>query len=325
MNLFFSGTGNSVLLCFGVNFTERQERTCMCHTSKFRLVVTVIVGLLSGASAVFGVIANGDRQLNAVFLVLGGLAAAAAAGLTFLVQGHQSVPAAHLPADKRADVIFQAGVHPVAENLASLASMSTDDPDLRGGINRGLVQTAAHLMEGADCVAAFYALAEDPDNKGAERLAKRVTSTETAELPAYYKVDRGTGSYLLDIATGTKDRYVKNYEEDPEKWRIDLIDGYTTALFVPVRAGAIPKGILIVQAVEAGCLEDGNERKKYGAIAHLIGANQAVADLTAYVRSLPAQANGSLRKSPSVNGAPADGHDPEKVSGADADSIHGGE
>lgn len=297
----------------------------MRHTSKFRVAITAIVGLLSGASAVFAVIANGDEQLNTVFLVLGGLAAAAAAGLTFLVQGHQPVPAAPLSADKRADVVFQAAVHPVAENLASLASLSTADPDLRGGINRGLVQTAAHLMEGAGCVAAFYALEEDPDNKGTDRLAKRVTSTETAELPAYYRADRGAGSYLLDIATGTMDRYVKNYEEGPENWRIDLIDGCTTALFVPVRAGDTAKGILIVQAVEAGCLEDGNDRKKYGAIAHLIGASQAVADLTAYVRSLPAQANGSPGKSPSVNGAPADGRGPEKVSGADADSIRGGE
>jgi hypothetical protein len=180
-------------------------------------------------------------------------------------------------------------------------------------------------MEEAGCVAAFYVLEEDPDNKGTDRLAKRVTSTESAELPAYYKADRGAGSYLLDIATGTKDRCVKNYDEDPEKWRINLIDGCTTALFVPVRAGEIPKGILIVQAVEPGCLEDGNERKKYGAIAHLIGASQAVADLTAHVRNLPAQANGSPKKSPSVNGAPAEVHDPEKVPGADADSIRDGE
>jgi hypothetical protein len=297
----------------------------MRHTSKFRLAVTVIVGLLSGASAMFGVIANGDQRLNTVFLVLGGAAAAAAAGLTFLVQGNQPVPPAPLPADKRADVRFQAAVHPVAENLASLASMSTDAPDLRGTINRALVQTAAHLVEEAGCVAAFYALEEDPDNKGTDRLAKRVTSTESADLPAYYKADRGAGSFLLDIATRTKDRCVKNYEEDPEKWRINLIEGCATALFVPVRAGEIPKGILIVQAVEAGCLEGGNERKKYGAIAHLIGASQAVADLTAHVRSLPAQANGSPKKSPSVNGARAEGHDPEKVSDPDADSIREGE
>ncbi|MFD3377625.1 MULTISPECIES: hypothetical protein [unclassified Streptomyces] len=298
----------------------------MRHTSKFRLAITVIVGLLSGASTSFGVIAAGDRELNLAFLALGALAAAAAAGLTFLVQGHQPpVSPAALSAGKRADVVFQAGVRPVAESLAALASMSTPDADLRGKINRSLIEIAAHLVEDGPSVASFYALEKDPDKAGAERLAKRAISRESVEMPDHYKADKAAGSYLLDIATGTKDRYVEKIEEDPERWRINLADGYVTALFVPVRAGEEPKGILIVQAAAIGAIADSEERKKYSAIAHLIGASQATADLTAYVRSLPAQANGSGQDPQAVNGTPANGRDPQNIPGPDSGSTPDGE
>ncbi|MFE7030679.1 hypothetical protein ACFU9Y_10230, partial [Streptomyces sp. NPDC057621] len=131
----------------------------MQHTFRFRATITAFVGLLSGASAMFGVISNDRQDLDPVFLVLGGVAAAAAAGLTFLVQASPPAPATQPPPELPSvedrgtvrDVVFQAGLLPVAENLASLVSMSATATDLHGKIRRGLVQTAAHLAGETPC------------------------------------------------------------------------------------------------------------------------------------------------------------------------------
>lgn len=297
----------------------------MRHTSKFRLLITVIVGVLSGGATMFGVLANVAQQLDVLYLALGAGMAAAAAGLTFLVQGHRPPPPVALPVDQRADVNFQAGVNTVAEGLASLASMSTNDAGLRGKISRVLVELAAHLIGDGSAVAAFYALGPNPEAPGTERLVKRVASRESAELPDYYEADKECGSYLLGIATGKTDRLVKDISEDPEKHRIQLLSGYEAALFVPVRAGDLAKGILILQAPKEGKIGEDQERKKYSTIAHLIGACQATADLTARVLDLPAQANGRPNGSPSVNGSGGPLRDPQIVPSADGDSAPDGE
>ncbi|MFD9132852.1 hypothetical protein ACFVZA_10525 [Streptomyces bottropensis] len=278
------------------------------HISGFQLTTTAVVGLLSGTSALFGVIANEPQGLSPTFLALGGLAAAAAAGLTFLVQGSPQLAAAQpLPvrpsADERRavrDAIFQSALLSVSEGLAALPSMSTDDSDLRGKVVRSLVQTAAHLAGETPCLAAFYALEPDPDDTmRRERLVKRSASQEIESLPDIYREDGGRGAYLLDIAEGTMVRRVTDVSQDPDGWRIDLVGDYQSALFVPVRAGAQSKGLLVFQAAEKGVILQGPEREKFLVVAHLLGACEAIAGLAAY-RNLPAQAKGIKGQAPSV-------------------------
>ncbi|MFD0304471.1 hypothetical protein [Streptomyces sp. NPDC127119] len=282
----------------------------MHHTFRFRATITALVGLLSGASAMFGVISNDRQDLDPVYLVLGGAAAAAAAGLTFLVQASPLAPSAQPPSELPSvedrgtvrDVVFQAGLLPVAENLASLVSMSTTATDLHGKIRRGLVQTAAFLAGDTPCLAAFYVLERDPqDPKGRDRLTKTHASMETEELPDFYCEDEGAGSFLIDLALGANDRCVKDISDDPENRRIKLVDGYQSALFVPTRAGAKPKGLLIFQAADKGVIPEGPERGKFITIAHLIGACEAASDLVEYATGLPSQAKGGKNNSPSVN------------------------
>ncbi|MFI5676466.1 GAF domain-containing protein [Streptomyces cellulosae] len=248
-------------------------------------------------AVMFGVIGARSGQLNLVFLVFGALTAAAAAGLTFLVQVRQpSISPSALTFGTRADMVFQAGIRPVVEQLGSLAATPTPDRHLHGKINRGLIDTAAHLMEDDPVVASFYALEKDPDTAGAERLTKQAISNEYVETPDQYVDDRATGSFLLDIANGRNDRYVANIKDDPDEWRLSLAEGYVTALLVPVRAGEQPKGILIVQAAKNGSFTHPQDREKYRSIAYLIGASYAVADLTAYVSRLPGKGNYSSRE-----------------------------
>jgi hypothetical protein len=217
------------------------------------------------------------------------------------------------PSDR--DVVFQAGLLPVSETLAHLAAEPVNPDNLRGKINRGLVETAAQFAPGC-CVAAFYAL---QGSDGQEKLIKAAASRETSSLPDAFERDKGKGSFLIDIAEGEKDRYVKRLAEDPDEWRIELVDEYETALFIPVRAGGAPKGLFMFQAATTGIIPEEDEKQKLIIIAHLLGASQGAC--VSYAPVLPSQANGSTGTSPSVG----NGEDRQMAGRQDSDNAADGE
>lgn len=249
--------------------------------TKLRLTISVIVGVLSGGAVVFGAVANNSEgDVNPLFLTLGGIFAALAGAATYFTEGRSRE-------EKDRDVVLGAALVPVSESLGRLAVDRQNLENRRYNIAKRLVDTAAELAH-PSVVCAYYKLSTDVQKS----LRLTACSRDYDELPTLIQDDDSKGAFLLEIARGEKDRYVKKLSSDPDNWRIRLSYDHKTALFIPVRAGSASQGLLILEAPKTGAIPEGEAKKKLLIIAHLIGACQAIPD-TPPGPGLPGQQNGS--------------------------------
>ncbi|OQR63433.1 hypothetical protein B6E66_13925 [Streptomyces maremycinicus] len=174
--------------------------------------------------------------------------------------------------------VFDAGVQPVTQWLGRLLLEGEEREVLRQEILSSLADTAGQLVC-PDALCAFYEFSSD------HRRLERMAPAGESSLPLTYSEADDNGSYMVFLAKspGGKPKYVPDVDQAHLDGgdRIRLAPGYKTALFLPVRVGSEPIGLLIIQtprpgeipAPLAGEMLDGNYRKLY-AIASLLGASR---------------------------------------------------
>ncbi|NSL42956.1 hypothetical protein [Streptomyces sp. 8P21H-1] len=173
---------------------------------------------------------------------------------------------------------FDAGVQPVTQWLGKIFQGEGDYETLRRQILDKLTETAVQLVD-PDALCAFYRLDAEHD-----RLALEAHTGPPGVLPDAYSGNDGNGSYLLYLAKTQNfgPEFVLDIDAAPNGGtRIRLINGYKTALFLPVWTGSAPQGLIVIQAMRPGQIPapqssqilDGNYRKFY-TITSLIGLPQ---------------------------------------------------
>ena len=175
--------------------------------------------------------------------------------------------------------VFDAGIQPVTQWLGRLLLAGAEREVLRQEILSSLTDTAGQLVC-PDALCAFYEFSEDQ-----RRLERMAPAGEGSSLPLAYSEADDNGSYMVFLAKSPsgKPKYVPDVDQAHLDGgdRIRLAVGYKTALFLPVRVGSEPIGLLIIQtprpgeipAPQAGEMLDGNYRQLY-AIASLLGASR---------------------------------------------------
>ncbi|WP_329550503.1 hypothetical protein [Streptomyces sp. NBC_00696] len=171
--------------------------------------------------------------------------------------------------------VFDAGIQPVTQWYGKIHQGDENYEMLRGQILDKLTETAGELVC-PDALCAFYRL-----DTGQEELVLEAPSGNPGALPrTYSKNDGNGGSYMLFLATSGQGGF--KFVEDIDRAHFDgadrvrLVNGYRTALFLPVTAGPTPQGLIVIQARKTGDIPaplpgeilDGNYRKFY-AIASL--------------------------------------------------------
>jgi len=174
---------------------------------------------------------------------------------------------------------FDAGVQPVTQWLGKIFQGEGDYEILRRQILDKLTETAVQLVR-SDALCAFYRL----DGERDELILEAHTGPPGA-LPDTYSKKDGNGSYMLFLAKSEKGgpEFVPDIDAAHNGGdRVRLINGYKTALFLPVWAGSSPQGLIVLQAMKPGDIParrpgqilDGNYRKFY-TITSLVGLPQA--------------------------------------------------
>jgi hypothetical protein len=171
--------------------------------------------------------------------------------------------------------VFDAGIQPVTQWYGKIHQGDGNYETLRGQILDKLIETAGELVC-ADALCAFYRLDSEP-----RELVLEAPSGNAGALPrTYAKNDGNGGSYMLFLAESGQDgfKFVPNIDgaHFDGADRVRLVNGYRTALFLPVTTGSTPQGLIVIQArnpgdipaPQPGAILDSNYRKFY-AIASL--------------------------------------------------------
>ncbi|MGW5036085.1 hypothetical protein ACWEQW_33020 [Streptomyces nigra] len=171
--------------------------------------------------------------------------------------------------------VFDAGIQPVTQWYGKIHQGDGNYETLRGQILDKLTETAGELVC-SDSLCAFYWLDGDQ-----QELILEAPSGNPGALPRTYTKDDGNGGpYMLFLASSGQGGFKFVPDIDGAHFdgadRVRLVNGYRTALFLPVTTGSTPQGLIVIQARKPGDIPapqpgeilDGNYRKFY-AIASL--------------------------------------------------------
>lgn len=159
------------------------------------------------------------------------------------------------------------------EPLSCLMGKILVDPaefdERRDTVLKRLVETAAELAH-ADAASALYWLTAE----GAE-LHLAFANEQAVQRHFQDKFSRGAekDSFLVEAALSVAGRSVHDIRKDPDRGRIYMADDCRGAVFVPVRAGGVQQGLLMIQTRKSGHIPPNfREDKRFKTIVHLIGA-----------------------------------------------------
>jgi hypothetical protein len=158
------------------------------------------------------------------------------------------------------------------EPLSCLMGKILVDPaefeERRDTVLKRLVETAAELAH-ADAASALYWLTADDTE-----LHLAFANEQAGQRHFQDKFSRGAekDSFLIEAALSVAGRSVHDVRKDPDRGRIYVADDCRSAIFMPVRAGGVQQGLLMIQAHKPGHIpKNFRDDKRFKTIVHLIG------------------------------------------------------
>ncbi|GGV91404.1 hypothetical protein [Streptomyces massasporeus] len=164
-------------------------------------------------------------------------------------------------------VVLEHALEPLSCLMGKILVDPAEFEEKRDLVLKRLVETAAELAH-ADAASGLYWLTAEGSELHLDCVNEQATQRHFQD-----KFSRGAekDSFLIEAALSAAGRSVHDVRKDPDRGRIYMADDCRSAVFMPVRAGGVQHGLLMIQAHKPGHIpKNFRDDKRFRTVVNLI-------------------------------------------------------